>query len=299
MKKVYLLILIFLFTLFSCSLTKYEETGTVIVTAKEGLTLIENGYILLDAQKKTSWLKTHVSGSPNIERNEITLSEPVPVSVAPASLISEAAGKAGISERSDILIYDDNNNMDSGRLFWTLKYYGHKGDLRIVSGGLAALEGAGANIVSGEETTTTQNYQPSPAVDTIVALREDIERLIDNPHESKILLDVRSDEEYNAGNIPGSVHINYETNHFRDGTFKSIQHIKIIYKEANIMPDDEIIIYCKSSVRAANTYVALYNSGYRNLKIYDGAWIEWSKSGNPIYIPIVELPTVMTSQDNS
>ena len=43
-------------------------------------------------------------------------------------------------------------------------------------------------------------------------------------------------------------------------------------------------MFCKTSVRGAQTYLALYDAGYRNLKLYDGAWLEWSASpANPVF----------------
>ena len=91
-----------------------------------------------------------------------------------------------------------------------------------------------------------------------------------------MLYEVITDEEYNAGTIPGSIHIEYLKNNFSDITFRPVQQIRILYKDAGIMPEDTIVMYCKTSIRAAETWAALYNAGYRNLKIYDGAWIEWS-----------------------
>ena len=44
-------------------------------------------------------------------------------------------------------------------------------------------------------------------------------------------------------------------------------------------------MFCKTSIRAAQTYLAMYNAGYRNLKLYDGAWVEWSANPmNPIFV---------------
>ncbi|MDC7222045.1 MAG: rhodanese-like domain-containing protein [Spirochaetales bacterium] len=299
MKRFFLLATVVLLVLSSCSFTKYEETGTLIVDSKEAVELIDEGYLLLDAQKKTSWLKEHAAGAANIERKQIMISDPVPNSVAPSSVIAEAAEMAGLTENSDIIIYDDNKNMDATRLYWTLTYYGHKGDIKILSGGLSALKERGMEIASGEESTAMGKYTASGADDSVIALIDELSQLIDNPDEQKVILDVRTDEEYFAGTIPGSIHINHEENLFSDGSFKPVQHIKILYKEAGILPDDEIIIYCKSSVRAANSYAALYNGGYRNLKIYDGAWLEWSKSGEAIYTPEREFTVITASQDNS
>lgn len=41
----------------------------------------------------------------------------------------------GISNDSTVVIYDINNNMDSARLWWTLKVYGHE-NVKVVSGGI-------------------------------------------------------------------------------------------------------------------------------------------------------------------
>ena len=301
MKKriVPLLLLALLVLASSCSFTKYAESDTLIVSAKEAMKLSGGDYVLLDAQKTTSYEKEHVKGAANIERNAITIGDPVPNSVAPASTIEAAAGMAGLTADSNVLIYDDNNNMDSGRLYWTLKYYGHKGDIRIVSGGLQALAKAGAEIVKGSESVAKASYKAGSADSSMMALISDIEKQIDNPSGNFKIIDVRTDEEYFAGTIPGSVHINYEENNFADGTMRPVQHIRILYKENGIMPEDTIVMYCKTSIRAANTYASLYNAGYRNIKVYDGAWLEWSASGNQVYVPEVNLPTVNVQQDNS
>ena len=102
-----------------------------------------------------------------------------------------------------------------------------------------------------------------------------------------ILLDVRTLEEFaEKGKVPGSVIIPYETNFFSDGTFKTTQITRINYLEDKINPEDEIIVYCQTSMRAAPVFVQLYEAGYRNIRVYDGAYLEWSSnSDNPVEMP--------------
>jgi thiosulfate/3-mercaptopyruvate sulfurtransferase len=51
--------------------------------------------------------------------------EPYSNLLAPATVIEEVMQSRGINNDSLVLIYDDNENMDSARLWWTLKIYGH------------------------------------------------------------------------------------------------------------------------------------------------------------------------------
>jgi len=42
--------------------------------------------------------------------------------------------------------------------------------------------------------------------------------------------------------------------------------------------EQEIITYCHAHQRAAHTYVVLKHLGYRNIKGYCGAWLEWGNA---------------------
>jgi len=268
----------------------YEKSGTLIVSAREALQLAGKGsWILVDAQKASAFTQGHVKGAVNIERAQITGDVPVANCIAAPDVVAAAAADAGLTVDSGILIYDGNSNMDSGRLAWTLMVYGHKGEIRIVSGGIDALTAEGAEIVSGESAITPTVYTAGAFNASLVADKNEILELLDNPKKDTVLLDVRNDEEFALGTIPGSIHVNFERNNFRDGTYKPVQQIRILYKENGIMPEDTVIIYCQTSIRAAQTFAALYDAGYRNLKIYDGAWLEWSAAEDvPVYT--VEAP---------
>ena len=116
---------------------------------------------------------------------------------------------------------------------------------------------------------------------------EEVREQAEQPDSGVVLLDVRSMEEFaEAGKVPGSVIIPYETNFFSDGTFKTTQITRINYLEEEIYPEDEIILYCQTSMRAAPVFVQLYEAGYRNIRLYDGAYLEWSSnSDNPVEMP--------------
>jgi len=294
-----LLIIVMAFTAVGCSTSSGNQEGQDIIEAKEALSLLnEDNVKLVDAQNFDSYSTKHVEGAVNISRDEIVVNEPVPNLLAPQKQLEDALGKKGVSNDSIVIIYDNNNNMDAARLWWTLRVYGHE-NVKVVSGGINALTEAGATITSAAPNVTPVQYTAKERNDNMIATKSDVLAQINNPDSKVVLLDTRSQEEYDQGTIPSSILIDYLDNNYNDGTYRKIQDIKIIYKEAKIEPDNTVIMYCKTSIRGAETYLALYNAGYRNLKLYDGAWIEWSADDSlPIQMPS-NTKIESNQQDNS
>ena len=262
------------------------EKGQEIISAKEALkAAADEDIVLVDMQGASAYEAGHVKGAINISRSDITISVPVSNMMAPEEQIEKVLGERGISNDTTLIVYDNSNNMDAGRLWWTLKLYGHE-NVKVVSGGLNAMVKAGAEITKTLPNYRTAKYQIERKNKEMLISKAEILSLLNNPQEDVVFPDVRTPEEYLAGTVPGSVHLNYIKNNFPDGTFRSVRQIHTLYRDKGITPDKTIIMYCKTSIRAGNTYVALYNAGYRNIKIYDGAWLEWSSDTSlPVEMP--------------
>lgn len=277
------------------------EVGQDIIKADQALKMLkEDNIVLVDTQKSGDFEDQHLENAVNIPRNAITTFGPYPNMLASASKIELTLGDNGISNNSKVLIYDNNNNMDSARLWWTMLVYGHDTDnMKVISGGLNALKEAGANFVSGESEAETVNYNAAEKKEELIAVKADLLAEANNPSEEIAILDVRTRAEVEKGVIPGAIHINYIDNNQDSGEFYPPSYIQRYYPDHDITPDKEIIIYCQTSIRAAQTFLALHNAGYRDLKIYDGAWIEWSAdSSTPKAAPAGAAPRP-TVQDGS
>lgn len=70
-----------------------------------------------------------------------------------------------------------------------------------------------------------------------------------------VLLDVRTQEEFNNGHIPGALLLPYD---------------EIDQKAAQLLPEKEIIIYCRSGRRSAIAKDSLEALGYTNVKDFGG-----------------------------
>ena len=90
---------------------------------------------------------------------------------------------------------------------------------------------------------------------------EEAKEIIDS-EEGYIILDVRTQEEYDQGHIPGAIVISHE---------------EITEKAEDVLTDKEqlILVYCRSGRRSKIAAEALVELGYTNIKEFGGI-IDWT-----------------------
>ena len=89
---------------------------------------------------------------------------------------------------------------------------------------------------------------------------EEAKQIMDT-EEGYIILDVRTQEEYDEGHIPGAIVISHE---------------EIAEKAEEVLPDKNqlILVYCRSGRRSKIAAEALVELGYTNIKEFGGI-IDW------------------------
>ena len=274
----------------------YAETGQYIVTAKEALDMVKDGAILVDAQAAEDYAAEHIAGAVNVPMGSLTVSEPYSNMLPDAAQIEDVMGAAGLTENDTLLVYDNNNNMQAARVQWTLNMFSNF-NVRVVSGGLALLKKAGGDVSTEAAALPAATYKTGERQKTLIVSLDYINAKLNNPEEGLVIIDTRSDEEFAEGTIPGAVHIEYLNNNYPSGEFKSPMDLQSTYISNGILPDMKIIVFCKTSVRAAETYTALKDAGYPDVRVYDGAWLEYSSNGEVETPP--EETIVPTEQDAS
>lgn len=270
-----------------CDRSDYAASDRIVIEAKDlSRYMGKEGTAILDMQTPEAYAEGHVAGAVNYPASNILVSLPVPNSLASRRKVGTTLGAAGVGNDSLVVIYDEGKSLNASRLWWTLLVYGHD-KVRVVSGGLPAIKAAGIALtrdvpeIAPKEFETTDNRKP------YLAATRDVRKQVDDPDPKTILLDVRTDKEYREeGKIPGSVMMDHMKNFYKDGTFFDTRATRINYIERGVRTDNSVIVYCKTSMRAAPVFLRLWDAGYRNLKLYDGAWTEWSQSAsNPVERP--------------
>lgn len=203
----------------------------------------------------------------------------------------------GVTDQTTVVLYGDQHNWYACYAFWLFSMYGHS-KIKIMNGGrtkwLAEQRPVTHEVPAYAETA----YHAYPSNSAIRVFREDVFSGLKNP--SRRIIDVRSPEEYRGelvhmpdypqegaqrgGHIPGAKNVPWDVNTNEDGTFKSAADLRQLYGCKDIMPDKEIITYCRIGERSAHTWFALtWLLGFPRVRNYDGSWTEW---GSLVRAPI-------------
>lgn len=270
----------------ACAAHDYAQSGKKIIPASSLNSYIgKDGVVIVDMQDAESYAAGHVEGAVNITQEDIVISVPVANTLTSKNKLQKLLGEKGIGNDTTIVVYDDNK-MNAARFFWTMLMYGSENVL-VVDGGLSAIKAAGIALTDAQTAVSPTEYVAGDKQDKWLATSEDVLSQVNEPDKNVVLLDVRTDAEYEAsGKVPSSILWDYADNFYKDGTFKSVETTRINYIGKGITPEKTTILYCQTSMRAASVFLRLYDAGYRNIRIYDGAYLEWaSNPGNPIDMP--------------
>ncbi|WP_062261401.1 sulfurtransferase [Endozoicomonas arenosclerae] len=255
--------------------------------------------LILDVRPRFSYLLGHIPGAHNVWRPAFQADESdYPFSSMRASKEKMVAllSRLGATSDTEIILYDDQQGMDAARLWWLLKLYGHD-QVSILNGGLTVWEDQKrATSLKPPKMPERSKYifRGTEHPQWLAELSQ-VKSIKDE--KNAILIDVRSFDEYTGktrksgahrrGRIPESLWFEYNQTVNKNG-FLDKEQLRQMFLKEGITPEKAITVYCQSGVRSAHTFFVLSEIlGYKNIKNYDGSWIEWSWRK--------ELPTVKGS----
>jgi len=250
----------------------------------------------VDYDPKANYHLGHIPGSVLFDWKK-DINDPLNRNIISKESCEELLKKSGINQDTTLVLYGDFNNWFAAFAFWVFKYYGYK-DVRIINGGRKKWLEEDRSIEKTIPTYPTGDIKASNPDEKIRTYLNHVSESLKN--NQSILVDVRSPAEFTGevtapaeyptehaqrgGHIPKAINIPWGKAVNEDGTFKSLEDLMKLYKENGILPDKEVISYCRIGERSSHTWFVLkYLLGYPDVKNYDGSWTEWGNMiGNPI-----------------
>ncbi len=260
---------------------RLAEPGLVVAEVDENPDLYEEG---------------HIPGAVKLHWRD-DLQDKLVRDVVSKAEFERLMGERGIASDTSVVLYGDKNNWFSAYAYWYLKIYGHE-DVRLLDGGRQKWIEEGRELTTDIPSPTAAQYKATDRDESIRIRRDEV--LAGLADSAIALVDVRSPQEYagelmappgyeqegasRMGHIPGAQSIPWATAVRDDGTFKSTDELREIYRSKGVTPDKEVRAYCRIGERSAHTWFVLRELlGYENVKNYDGSWTEW---GNLVDVPI-------------
>ncbi|MDR0843007.1 MAG: hypothetical protein LBP68_06285 [Acidobacteriota bacterium] len=238
---------------------------------------------ILDIRTPERYAKGHIPGAVNvpitvwaISAKELTLELPSD------ETLRESLGKAGITAARSVVVVNHTDSdfarSDAPRIAWTLLLAGVQN--------VAVLDGGSNKWERENKPSSTDVPQIQP-----VAYNGKISRAsvaskdqVRNRSRKAILLDTRLPEDYFGitdpqGHIKGAKNLPIPWQYTRGGAFIPTETLRAMTE--GVLGKDksrEIIAYCGvGGFAAAEWYILTEIFGYRNVKVYDGSWEEWTK----------------------
>jgi thiosulfate/3-mercaptopyruvate sulfurtransferase len=189
----------------------------------------------------------------------------------------------GIDADVQVVAYDDSGGAYAARLWWLLRWLGHR-RVAVLDGGFGAWKAAGLPISIPAPTVAARNFQPQPGTGLHVTGDE----LADLLAERRCtLLDARSAERFEgrvepldprAGHIPGAQSFHFARNLDGAGHFLPANELAEQFRRAlRGRPAESVVAMCGSGVTACHNLLALEIAGLGGGRLYAGSFSEWSR----------------------
>lgn len=250
-----------------------EDVQVVIVDCRFALSAPQQGR----AQYQTG----HIPGAYYLDLNE-DLSSPVQTHggrhpLPDTSQLEAKLSQMGITSDTLVVAYDDSRQAFASRLWWLLRYLGHK-QATVLDGGFAAYQ-AHYPITTDMPAVRSGKCQASPNPEQVTDIQA-VKTRKANPNVT--VVDSRAHERYLgnhepidpvAGHIPGAVNYPWQAVTNEQGFLLDPSELQVHYADLNRA--DEVIVYCGSGVTACVNLLALEIAGIKSGKLYAGSWSDW------------------------
>ena len=242
----------------------------------------------VDYDPRANYELGHIPGSVLFDWKR-DINDPISRNILSKQSCEELLQRFGINDDTTLILYGDFNNWFAAFAFWVFKYYGYR-DVKIMDGGRKKWLEEDRQLTKEVPNYPKGNFKASEPDDNIRVFMNYVKETLGK--KDKALVDVRSPKEFTGeilappeyptehaqrgGHIPGAANIPWGQAVNDDGTFKSVDELKKLYEAKGIIPDKEIITYCRIGERSSHTWFVLkYLLGYPNVRNYDGSWTEW------------------------
>jgi len=192
----------------------------------------------------------------------------------------------GVSNRSQVVVYDDAGGAFAGRLWWLLRSMGHQ-NVALLDGGINHWQKQNLPVTTVLPKIVAGNFRCYLDEKQWLSASEVENALAGN---SITLIDARTPERFQgrqepidpvAGHVPKGVNRPFQLNLDKAGLFRPAQQLKTEFQTlVQSRPPTQVVHMCGSGVTACHNLLAMEVAGLSGSKLYAGSWSEWIVNKN-------------------
>ena len=188
-------------------------------------------------------------------------------------------GAWGISNASNVVVYDDMSGAIAARLWWMLRWVGHS-TAYVLDGGLQGWEAAGLPLERAIPGVRAVQYVADVVRDEWVVTTD---RIPAELASGAVLVDARAAQRFHgitepidpvAGHLPGAVNWPFSDALQEDGSMRPAAELNASLRHLTEEPGG-LIAMCGSGVTACHLLLAVNAAGLGDGRVYIGSWSEW------------------------
>ena len=246
------------------------------------LRVVDFRWYLLGKKGRDEYLRGHIPGAVFVDLEDVTGHGAGRHPLPDGKPFEAAMRRAGVSSGSRVVVYDDVGGSVAARLWFLLRWFGHR-EQAVLDGGLQAWTGP---VEEGDVEVARGDFETRTPDRSRILDYEDVAALAGVP-----VIDSRAGERYRgetepidpkAGHIPGARSGPFSGNLRQDGHFKSRDELRDRFRELGVEGGEEAVVYCGSGVNACHNLLALELAGITDARLYAGSWSDWSSRDAPV-----------------
>ena len=266
--------------------------------------------VVIDTRDADTYAAGHLPGAVNMREIFTFLATSTPEGLmALKSTFAEHFGAVGLSGTETAVFYEDALNSGYGqscRGYYLLTWLGYP-KIKVLNGGFSAWKAAGLSVSTDVPTPVAKTFPADLAGADVMLTKEEVVAALNTDVK---LLDVRDIDEWTGessspygkdfaprkGRLPGAKWIEwyrFMKPSAQGPVFKSPLEVQAEAATAGIGKDDTVYLYCFKGARASNTFLALKQAGFSDVRMYFGSWNEWSRDES---LPIETDAPVMAAK---
>jgi thiosulfate/3-mercaptopyruvate sulfurtransferase len=269
--------------------------ASVLITPAQLLALQQSGpVVVIDTRDADAYAAGHIEGAVNLREVFTFLATSTPEGLQQLKdSFAASLGAAGLSGKETAVFYEDAMNSGYGqscRGYYLLTWLGYP-QVKVLNGGFSTWKAAGLPVSTTSAVPVPATFPVDLTMADVMLTTEDVAAAL---HTDTVLLDVRDVDEWigdssspygrdfapRKGRLPGARWV--EWYRFmrpspQGPVFKSPDEVKAECASVGVGPEDTVYLYCFKGARASNTFLALKQAGFADVRMYFGSWNEWSR----------------------